>query len=149
MVYYSIVFFFQKENAVRDLERSRGVGEVYMRESLSLSLSFSLSFSHFVAFYLSPCVYPSIYPSPLSSTTPYILPRCKLSVSHPPPLGTRPQKHFAHIAGTHRFGLRSCCVRALPAATCKSVPEGPLDNSRKRHPAFSVPSSPVPHLCAS
>ena len=41
-----IFFFFQAEDGIRDLVRSRGLGDVYKRQALGLSWLLSLSKSH-------------------------------------------------------------------------------------------------------
>ena len=40
VVSHLFVFFFQAEDGIRDLVRSRGLGDVYKRQSLSFSFSF-------------------------------------------------------------------------------------------------------------
>ena len=45
-LFCSSVFFFQAEDGIRDLVRSRGLGDVYKRQvSLSLKIIFLLPFS--------------------------------------------------------------------------------------------------------
>ena len=40
--YYSSLFFFQAEDGIRDLVRSRGLGDVYKRQTLGRNQKFSV-----------------------------------------------------------------------------------------------------------
>ena len=40
---WSSIFFFQAEDGIRDLVRSRGLGDVYKRQKLSLKIKLSLN----------------------------------------------------------------------------------------------------------
>ena len=42
--FFYVVFFFQAEDGIRDLVRSRGLGDVYKRQGLVFSTNFRLGF---------------------------------------------------------------------------------------------------------
>ena len=46
---YCIVFFFQAEDGIRDLVRSRGLGDVYKRQALTMAMGFGCNAAGVVA----------------------------------------------------------------------------------------------------
>ena len=47
VVFFFVVFFFQAEDGIRDLVRSRGLGDVYKRQIYRSSYTMAVSFAKY------------------------------------------------------------------------------------------------------